>query len=306
MIGWLNMNAVEVSNLSFNYGKRKAIDGISFEVPQGSLFSIIGPNGSGKSTLFHLLSTLFDPTQGTIKIAGENRKDKIRAKTGIVFQSPSLDPKLTVFENLLYQGWIYGMHGRKLKNKIEELLKSLSLTDRRKERVENLSGGLKRRVEIAKAFLPEIEVLILDEPSTGLDPESRKSLWATLQNFRKKITVLITTHYLEEAEKSDQILILNKGKIITQGIPQDLKATLKGDYITIGTRSPELLSDVLNKMIGTEIYIERKEGTLRFICDNAVPTLQNLLEKSFSQLDSVTVSKPTLEDFYFKTLRAQE
>src|SRR5262245_53062073 len=216
--------AVEVVNLTHNYGSRRALSGVSFEVRRGEIFALLGPNGGGKTTLFKILSTAFAPTSGTARILGHDvRKeaDEVRRHIGIVFQNPSLDKKLTVLENLRYHGQLYGLRGKVLTARVQEMMERLVIADRANNLVETLSGGLARRVELAKGLLHRPEVLILDEPSVGLDPGARRDLWLYLQKLREneKVTILVTTHLVDEGDRSDHVLVLNQGQVVASGTP---------------------------------------------------------------------------------------
>src|SRR5205085_11865145 len=227
---------------------RRALNGLSLQVEPGEIFALLGPNGGGKTTLFRLLSTLIplQPT-GDVKILGLDLRTQtadIRRQVGVVFQAPSLDKKLTVRENLLHQGRLYGLSGRALQSRMHVMLDRLGLADRVGELTEKLSGGLRRRVELAKGMLHEPRLLLLDEPSTGLDPAARSDLWKYLDEVRARhgVTVLLTTHLLEEAEKADRIAILSEGSLVALGSPADLRATVGGDAITIQTSAPQDLA----------------------------------------------------------------
>src|ERR1051326_3409812 len=201
---------VQVENLSHSYGKRAALNGISFEVRGGEIFGLLGPNGSGKTTLFRILSTLMLPTAGKTLIAGfdpgENGNE-VRRRIGVVFQSQSADIKLTAAENLWHQGHLYGLRGAELKRRIHQMLERVGLADRAQERVETLSGGMQRRIELAKGLLHHPRVLLLDEPTTGLDPGARRDVWQYLQELRsqEQVSVVVTTHLMEEAERCDRL-----------------------------------------------------------------------------------------------------
>lgn len=222
---------LRVKNLHHTYG----ISLIQFEVEENNIVGFLGPNGSGKTTLFRILSTLLFPKEGEIYFKDTNlltQKMRVRKYIGVVFQSPSLDKKLTIYENMIHQGHLYGLYGEHLKSKIEELLELFRLADRKKDRIEILSGGLQRRVEIAKALLHEPTCLLLDEPSTGLDPSSRLDLWNYLLLLKKKgVTCLLTTHLMDEAEKCDVVGILNQGKMVAWGSPLELKKGIQEEVI---------------------------------------------------------------------------
>jgi len=228
--------SVDVEGLTHRYGERTALDGVSFSVRSGEVFGLVGPNGGGKTTLFKILSTALAPSSGSARVAGVDVRDgAVRRRIGVVFQSPSLDGKLTVGENLLHHGHLYGLSGSGLKERIGEELTRFGLKDRMGDRVEKLSGGLQRRVELAKSLLHRPEVLLLDEPSTGLDPGARRDLWDALRGL-KGVTVLLTTHLLEEAERCDRMAILHKGKIVALGEPLTLRGEIGGDVVTVRSR----------------------------------------------------------------------
>jgi ABC-2 type transport system ATP-binding protein len=214
-----NSPAIRVQGVSHWYGQRQALNDVSFEIEPGEIFVFLGPNGGGKSTLFRLLSTLLPLAQGEATLLGFDLRrqiGEIRSRIGVVFQSPSVDRKLTVGENLLHQGHLYGIRGAELKRRSEILLERFKLTDRVRDRVETLSGGLRRRVELAKGLLHHPRLLLLDEPSTGLDPAARNDVWDYLRQLREQdgVTVVLTTHLLEEADKADRIAILDRGKLV--------------------------------------------------------------------------------------------
>jgi ABC-2 type transport system ATP-binding protein len=232
---------VEVEGLSRTYGERLALDRVSFGVAEGELFALLGPNGGGKTTLFKLLSTLLPPSSGSFRVDGlapDRSLRELRRRLGVVFQSPSLDRKLTVLENLLVHGAVLGLGGASLRTRAGELLGRMDVADRARDRVETLSGGLARRVEIAKALLGAPKVLLLDEPSTGLDPLARRSLRALLAGLaRGGTTVLLTTHLFDEAEEAGRIGILDRGRLVAVGAPADLKREVGGDVLVLATES---------------------------------------------------------------------
>ncbi|MSR78145.1 MAG: ABC transporter ATP-binding protein [Candidatus Omnitrophica bacterium] len=229
---------VQIKNLHFAYAGRQALRGVSFDAAPGNILGLLGPNGSGKTTLFRILSTLMLPADGTVTICGfdvAREVVKVREKIGIVFQSPSLDPKLNVQENIQHQGHLYGLYGSELQKRSEELMKRLGVLDRKKEIVSKLSGGLKRRVELAKGLLHRPTVLILDEPSTGLDPGARIDLWNYLKQLRdqENITILVTTHLMEEAEHCNALVIMNHGQVVGSGTPESLKSEISGGVVIL-------------------------------------------------------------------------
>jgi len=228
-----NQNIIEVNNLVKKFGDFTAVDDISFSVGKGQIFAFLGPNGAGKSTTIKMLTTLLEPTSGSIKLDDCNPtedKDGVRRSFGIVFQDPSLDDELTAYENMYFHGVLYGVPGDLRKKRIEELLKYVELWDRKDSLVRTFSGGMKRRLEIARGLLHHPKVFFLDEPTLGLDPQTRNHIWEYLQklNRQENITVFFTTHYMEEAEQiAQQIAIIDHGKVVAQGTAEELKTKTK-------------------------------------------------------------------------------
>jgi ABC-2 type transport system ATP-binding protein len=293
--------AIQASRLTYHYGRRRALDDLSFSIAPGEIFAFLGPNGGGKTTLFRLLSTLIPLEQGEVEILGHDLRAAsglIRALIGVVFQAPSLDKKLTVAENLLHQGHLYGLSGANLRDRSAYMLERLGLADRARDRVETLSGGLRRRVELAKGMLHSPRMLLLDEPSTGLDPAARSDLWNYLRTVRDQqgVTVVLTTHLLEEAEKADRIAILHEGRLVALDAPDTLRATVGGDSITIQTAEPaRLAADIAERfhveplVLDDSVRLEQAAGHEWII---------RLVEAFPQQIESVTLGKPTLEDVF--------
>jgi len=293
--------ALEIHEVSHNYGDRRALDKLSLEVAEGEIFAFLGPNGSGKTTLFRLLSTLIPLGQGDISVLGSSVRenpDAVRPHLGVVFQAASLDRKLTVSENIRHQGRLYGLGSSTLKERHDELLARLGLTDRARDLVETLSGGLKRRAELAKGMLHRPRVLLLDEPSTGLDPGARADLWEYLSRVRKEqgVTVVFTTHLLEEAERADRIAILHRGQLVALDTPDALRASVGGDSITIQTEDPESLSDAIRQRWDCDPMV--LDGTLRLEQPDGHEWIPRLVEAFPEQISSITLGKPTLEDVF--------
>jgi ABC-2 type transport system ATP-binding protein len=293
---------VEVVGLTHRYGGRLALEEVSFTVPSGEIFGVVGPNGGGKTTLFRILSTALAASSGSAKIAGTDIRDgTVRRKIGVVFQSPSLDIKLTVAENLLHHGHLYGLSGRGLRESIAAELGRFGLADRARERVEKLSGGLQRRVELAKALLHKPEVLLLDEPSTGLDPGARRDLWDALRGL-SGVTVLLTTHLLEEAERCDRLAILHKGRLVALGAPLALRAEVGGgDVVTVRSRDPEALRALILDRFGVSPKL--LDGGLRLVRDRGHEFVAKVVEAFPDLIESVTVAKPSLEDVFLSKTR---
>ncbi|MFQ5431738.1 MAG: ABC transporter ATP-binding protein, partial [Nitrospinota bacterium] len=272
------MNVVETENIRHSYPARRngtarqALNGIDLSVDQGEIFGFLGPNGSGKTTLFKILSTLISPSSGSGKIFGfdiTSQVNDVRRHIGVVFQRPSLDKMLTVGENLLHQGHLYGLRGSDLRAVTSTLLDKFGLTDRRDEPVQHLSGGLMRRVELAKGLMHNPQLLILDEPSTGLDPGARRALWKTLGLLRENdsVTILLTSHLSEEIDQCDRLAVMDRGNIVVTGSPGELKREIGGDIVTIVSPSPdELIEKIRNKfsgepmMVNGEIRLEIEHG----------------------------------------------
>jgi ABC-2 type transport system ATP-binding protein len=293
--------AIRVENVSHRYGEREALDGISFEVATGEVFIFLGPNGGGKSTLFRLLSTLLPLQAGEAAVLDcdlRRQVTAIRERIGVVFQSPSVDRKLTVAENLLHQGHLYGIRGGLLRNRMDSLLTRFRLTDRRNDLVETLSGGLRRRVELAKGLLHRPRLLLLDEPSTGLDPAARTDMWDYLRQLRDEdgVTIALTTHLLEEAEKADRIAILDRGKLVALDTPDALRATVGGDSITIRTVAPASLAEGIQSRFGCTTSV--LEDNVRLEMPQGHEWIAKLVEAFPGQIDAITLGKPSLEDVF--------
>ena len=296
-----------VEDIIHRYENRTALDGVSFQVRSAELFGLLGPNGSGKTTLFRILSTLMVPTAGRAIIMGyDARKDpaNLRRQIGVVFQAQSVDPKLTAYENLWHQGHLYGLHGTALKSRIREILVRVGLNDRAKEYVETFSGGMQRRIELAKGLLHHPSVLLLDEPTTGLDPGARRDLWQYLQILRdeERVTVIVTTHLMEEAERCDRLAILNEGKLVALGTPTELKHEIGGDVIWI-----EAIHDVrdLAQRISQRFNIEASvitsnngDSKIRIEKEQGHRFIAELAEAFPGEIHAISVSKPTLEDVF--------
>jgi ABC-2 type transport system ATP-binding protein len=239
---------IDVRNLVKNYGECCAVDHITFSVPEGQIFGFLGPNGAGKTTTIKMLTTVLTPTSGAIRVNGhdpQREQNAVRRSFGIVFQDPSLDSELTGYENMEIHGVLYGIASAERKEKIESLLNFVELWERRGDFVKQYSGGMKRRLEVARALLHNPKILFLDEPTIGLDPQTRNHIWTFIKTLstEQKVTVFFTTHYMEEAERvADEVAIIDHGKIITQGTPDALKEkaqakTLEDAFISLTGRT---------------------------------------------------------------------
>jgi len=294
-------SAVRVAAVSHAYGSRQALVDLSLDIQRGELFAILGPNGGGKTTLFRLLATLMPLQAGTISILGidlATERHSVRGMLGVVFQAPSLDRKLTVAENIRLQAALYGLGGRELARRLDELLDRFALRDRANELTERLSGGLRRRVELAKGLIHRPRLLILDEPSTGLDPAARSDLWRYLQQLRDEegTTILLTTHFLDEADRADRIAILNAGHLVALGPPDELRAAVGGDSLTIETAEPAKLAAALSAQLGLPAQV--LDGSVRLEVPSGHTWIARLIEAFPDQIQAVRLGKPTLEDVF--------
>ncbi len=296
-----NPAAIDVDELSHRYASRVALDRLTLRIEPGEIFAILGPNGCGKTALFRVLSTLVPVQCGAARVMGLELPQEaaaVRRRIGVVFQSPSLDRKLTVGENLRFQAAMYGIRGDALAQRQHELLARLGLTDRIRERTESLSGGMRRRVELAKGMIHSPSLLLLDEPSTGLDPGARSDLWEYLARLRDehRVTVVLTTHLLDEAERADRIAILNEGRLVALDHPEALKASVGGDSITIRCREPESLRrEIEAKFQVTAMVIE---GQVRFEHSDGSRILARVMESLADRIDAITLGRPSLEDVF--------
>lgn len=293
--------ALRIQSLSHAYGKHPALCDLSLEVPAGEFFALLGPNGSGKTTLFRILSTLIAPQSGTIKVFGDdlrNSPSAVRSHLGIVFQAPSVDKKLTVLENLRHRGRLYGLGGAELRSRCDALLTQLGLADRARDLVEKLSGGLRRRVELAGGMLHRPRLLLLDEPSTGLDPGARIDLWKYVSQVRQEegITVVLTTHMLEEAEHAHRIGILDQGQLVALDTPDQLRGSVGGDTITIRCKEPESLAKMIQEKLECTAMVVG--GRVRLEQPNGQQWVSRVMDEFGPSIESITLGKPTLEDVF--------
>ncbi len=292
--------AVDIHGLTHRYGERTALSNLTLNVARGEIFGLLGPNGSGKTTLFRILCTLLPLQEGVITLFGSdvaNSPQEVRRKIGITFQSPSLDGKLTVGENLKHQGHLYGLTGATLKTRIDDLLSRFDLAARRRDAVDDLSGGLKRRVELAKGLLHHPDLLLLDEPTTGLDPTARRDLWDQLRDLQHEgMTILVTTHLMEEAEHCDRIAILDVGKLVAVGSPDDLRRELGEDGLTIHCREPERLAARITEQFG--IAPQKIGSALRLELGDRRDIVGELTTRYAADIRSLEFGRPSLEDVF--------
>ena len=294
---------IEVRNLTHRYGDRTALSAVTFDVRKGEIFGLLGPNGGGKSTLFRILTTMMAPGSGTASIAGRDvvrDAAAVRRAIGVVFQTQSLDKALTVEENLRAQGHLHGLSGADLTARMSWAMERLALADRRKELVSALSGGLRRRAEIAKALLHKPPVLLMDEASTGLDPAARRELSRNIEELRDRdgVTVLLTTHILEEAERCDRLILLHQGKLVTEGSPGELRARIGGDMVVLESSEAESLAKRIAARFGKPAVA--MDGRVRVEIENGHRFIAEVVEAFPGAIDSVGLHKPTLEDVFVK------
>jgi ABC-2 type transport system ATP-binding protein len=298
------MPVVDVQKLSHTYPSgRLALDGLTLSVEAGEIFGILGPNGSGKTTLFRILSTLIPTTPGHARVLGRDvaeGRDFVRRQIGVVFQSPSLDKQLTAEENLVHQGHLYGLGGAELRGRVGEALGAVALGERARERVGTFSGGMRRRVEVAKGLLHRPRVLLMDEPSTGIDPAARIEMWRQLRAVSASgVTVMLTTHLMEEAEQCTRLAVMDRGRLLACDTPAALKQRIGGDVITIASDNPEALLRTLRKHLGVD-DAERVDGVVRLERDRGHEWVPRIIEAAQGLVDSISVGKPTLEDVFIQ------
>jgi ABC-2 type transport system ATP-binding protein len=293
--------AIEVSDLHKSFGEVEAVRGVSFEVAAGEVFGFLGPNGAGKTTTINMLCTLARPTAGSARVAGHDvvrERDDVRRHIGLVFQDPTLDGYLTAEQNLRLHAELYGVDSALVPGRMRQVLEMVGLWERRDATVMTFSGGMRRRLEIARGFLHSPRVLFLDEPTIGLDPQTRSSIWryiAQLQE-REEITIFMTTHYMDEAEFCDRIAIMDQGQIVALDTPEALKAQVGADRVRIQTEDDDAAIAVLAERFGLEATMS--EGTVTFF----VPSGEEFVPRLFAELGiaigSVSVSRPTLDDVF--------
>ena len=293
--------AIEVVGLEKRFGDVEAVRGVDFRVEPGETFGFLGPNGAGKSTTINILCTLARPTAGSARVAGHDvrtERDDVRRSIGLVFQDPTLDVDLTAEQNLRFHGELYGVPKAQLDRRIDDLLALVGLSERRGSVVETFSGGMKRRLEIARGLLHSPRVLFLDEPTIGLDPQSRASVWEYVRSLKESedITVFLTTHYMDEAENCDRIAIMNQGRIVALDTPEALKAAVGKDRVQITTADDEAAIASLRSTFGIEAGMHSGEVTF------AVPAGERFVPRLFAELGvpirSVSVSSPSLDDVF--------
>ena len=294
---------IEVKNLYKSYGDVKAVDGIDFYVERGSFFAFLGPNGAGKSTTIDMISTLLKPDSGEVIIDGlALGKDdfKIKKRIGVVFQDNLLDPLLTVKENLMIRGRFYHKSKQALKEAVDQTLEMTFITDFYKRQYGKLSGGQRRRADIARALLNTPQILFLDEPTTGLDPQTKENVWDMIYNLQKRsgMTIFLTTHYMEEAESSDYIVIIDNGKIAVKGTPNELKENYSSDILKFYPKKDSELKKII-----TEKY-EAKSGEIKIELKSTLDAT-NLINKYKDYLEGFEVKQGTMNDVFLNVTGRQ-
>jgi ABC-2 type transport system ATP-binding protein len=297
------MTIINVQNLSKQFKSVRAVDGISFSVSEGEVFGFLGPNGAGKTTTINILCTLLSATGGSAEIAGHDcakNSDEVRTAIGLIFQDTTLDTGLTAYENLKFHAYLYNLDRKLTERRIDEMLAVVELQNRKHDLIKNFSGGMKRRLEIARGLLHYPRVLFLDEPTLGLDPQTRNTIWDFINTLRKKekITVFMTTHYMEEAENCDRIAIMDHGKIIALDTPARLKETVHGDIIHLVTADNQLALQEIQKTFG--ITAQTENGGLALEAERGDEFIPKLIHSLTVETLSVGLKKPTLNDVFLR------
>jgi len=297
------MSIINVQNLSKQFKSLTAVDGISFSVDEGEVFGFLGPNGAGKTTTINILCTLLSPTTGKAHIAGFDcaaDSDRVRSSIGLIFQDTTLDVGLTAYENLKFHAYLYNLERHLAEKRIDEMLNVVELQTRKHDLVKQFSGGMKRRLEIARGLLHYPRVLFLDEPTLGLDPQTRNTIWDFINTLRarEKITVFMTTHYMEEAENCGRIAIIDHGRIIALDTPAKLKAMVRGDVIHLTTENNARALDEIKKAFHIDALEEN--GGLVLEAEKGDEFIPHLLRTLTVRTTSVSLTKPTLNDVFLK------
>jgi ABC-2 type transport system ATP-binding protein len=295
--------AIEVVDLVKSYGDVEAVRGVSFAVPRGEVFGFLGPNGAGKSTTINMLCTLARPTSGTARVSGydvSTQRDDVRRHIGLVFQDQTLDGYLTAAQNLRMHAELYGVDPGVVSERMRQMLEMVDLWDRRDQAVMTFSGGMRRRLEIARGLLHSPRVLFLDEPTIGLDPQTRSSIWRYIRALQQTegTTIFMTTHYMDEAEFCDRIAIMDRGELVVLDTPEALKASVGADRVVLGTADNEAALTALRERFGIDASIA--EGAVTFHVDAGEAFVPRLFAELGVAITSVSVSRPTLDDVFMR------
>jgi ABC-2 type transport system ATP-binding protein len=297
------LSIIKVENLIKRFGNIIAVNDISFEVKEGTIFGFLGPNGAGKTTTINILCTLLSPTSGRAFIAGHDcmkEPSEVRKAIGIVFQDTTLDKDLTAYENLIFHAYLYNVAKNEIKLRVDDALRFVDLFERKNDLVKKFSGGMKRRLEVARGLIHRPRVLFLDEPTLGLDPQSRTKLWEFISELPEKhnVTIFMTTHYMEEAEVCDGIAIIDNGKIIAAGTPDELKKAIGGDVIYLKTTDNESARKDIKRLFGLDV--SEKEGELYMTCPMGDTCIPEMIRTIGEKVLSVRLQRPTLNDVFLK------
>ncbi len=297
------MNIIEVEELSKSFKQLVAVDKVSFQVKEGEIFGFLGPNGAGKTTTINMLCTLLKPSSGRAMVNGyniEKQRADVRNSIGLVFQDPTLDEYLTAEQNLKFHAYAYKIPASEREKQIGGLLDLVELADRRKSKVSTFSGGMKRRLELARGLLHSPRVLFLDEPTQGLDPQNRRHIWDHIHQLRKqnKLTIFLTTHYMDEAENCDRITVIDHGKIIALDTPDNLKDSMGGDVVTLKAEDNEAVIKELEEKYNISPVIER--DAIVFSVTQGDKFLVKLMRGMKNNLVSIGIRRPTLDDVFLK------
>ncbi len=297
------MNVIEVENLSKKFGQLTAVDGITFSVAEGGIFGFLGPNGAGKTTTINILCTLLLPTAGRASVNGYDvvkQRSLVQRSIGLVFQDPTVDEYLTAEQNLRFHAYAYGVPRDVREKRISDLFDLVELQDRRKSKVNTYSGGMKRRLEIARGLLHRPQVLFLDEPTLGLDPQTRRRIWEYIHTLRQQdnLTIFLTTHYMDEAENCDRISVIDNGQIIAMDTPDRLKDAVGGDVVTLQAENTEQAALELQERYN--LSAEVQDGVLSFSVPRGETFLPDFIRGFGSGVLSISVRRPTLDDVFLK------
>lgn len=294
---------INAESLSYSYGERAAIRELSFSIGEGCLFGLLGPNGSGKTTLFRLLSTLIPVQKGRLDICGHDvstKQDEVRKQLGVTFQSPAVDVRLTVRENLSCHGRIYGLRGSVLRERLALMLERFGLADRASTLVGQLSGGLKRRVELAKGLMHSPRVLLLDEPTSGLDPRARQDFWDLVLNHIRGsgTTVVVATHLMSEAELCDQLLLLDQGQKVAEGSPVELQGRLAGERLTLRMRDAAAVQTAVEKAVNSSVIVSGNQLSVRV--NDPATQITIILNQFRNEILGLELTRPSLDDVFLE------
>jgi len=294
-------SAIEVSSLEKSFDEVQAVRGVSFEVAAGEVFGFLGPNGAGKTTTINMLCTLVKPTGGSARVAGHDvvrERDEVRRNIGLVFQDPTLDGYLSAQQNLELHAELYGVESSLVPQRMRQVLEMVGLWERKDTPVRTFSGGMRRRLEIARGFMHSPRVLFLDEPTIGLDPQTRSSIWRYIGQLKdaEEITIFMTTHYMDEAEFCDRIAIMDRGEIVALDTPAALKAQVGADRVKIQTEDDEAAIVALGGRFGIEAHVA--EGAVTFLVEGGEEFVPRLFAELGVPIRSVSVSRPTLDDVF--------